>query len=163
MRHAIYNMDNYFDNLMTERNKKKDILRNQDWYYKTDKEFKSIPYYRDSGWHDIMEDGHPCKEYFRNCCPDFTDRLGNPEFLIVVRYFEYDGVNELKSCVDLDRGWYDLECKCWLIENDWDETGCGIEVLAWKRHDQVPERYVHDVYTIKNDQERGHIHVDLAN
>lgn len=157
MRYDVSDVASYFDRLMTERNKKKDILRNQDWYYETDKEFKSVPYYRDSGWHDIMEDGHPCKEYFIDCCPDFT------EFLIVVRYFEYDGVNELKSCVDLDRGWYDLECGCWLIENDWDETGCGIEVLAWKRYDQTPEKYLHDIYTIKNDQECGHIHVDLAN
>lgn len=86
----------------------------------------------DNVWYDRKEFGDP---------PISKTTVDNP-FIIVVRYFEPAVVTaKFRSKLAVDIGyWYG---NFWCIDNDWDECGMGVEVLAYKRCDSnMPDRYL---------------------
>ena len=85
----------------------------------------------DNVWYDRKDSGDP---------PKLATSADIP-YIIIVRYFESFGTTvKFRSKLAVDIG-------CWLgywcIENDWDECGMGVEVLAYKRCDSsMPDRYL---------------------
>ena len=85
----------------------------------------------DDVWYDRKDSGDP---------PTSKTAVDNP-FIIVVRYFEPAVVTaKFRSKLAIDIGYW---LGYWCIENDWDECGMGVEVLAYKRCDSsMPDRYL---------------------
>ena len=84
----------------------------------------------DNVWYDRKEFGDP---------PISKTAVDNP-FIIVVRYFEPTVVTaKFRSKLAVDIGYW--RGNFWCIDNDWDECGMGVEVLAYKRCDSsMPDR-----------------------
>lgn len=85
----------------------------------------------DNVWYDRKDSGDP---------PTLATSVDIP-YIIVVRYFESVGPTvKLRSKLAIDIGYW---LGYWCIENDWDECGMGVEVLAYKRCDSsMPDRYL---------------------
>lgn len=87
----------------------------------------------DNVWYDRKDSGDP---------PISKIAVDNP-FIIVVRYFEPVVVSaKYRSKLAMDIGYW--VGNGWCIDNDWDECGMGVEVLAYKRCNfSMPDRYLH--------------------
>ena len=87
----------------------------------------------DNVWYDRKDSGDPPRSVTSADIP----------YIIIVRYFETYGPNiKLRSKIAVDIGYW-LGLGYWCVENDWDECGMGVEVLAYKRCDSsIPDRYL---------------------
>lgn len=112
---AAYNHANYI----------RSLLQKQPWYY-SDEMNKTNKLLTPGIWYD------------RKVCgdPDVQSDDGQ-EFLILVRYFEVTPMSndpkgyEFYARYAIDMGYMHKTNKYWEINNDWDECGLGIEVLAY--------------------------------